>query len=86
MVTYYDSQIMDMRYQIFRCDRDRAGSGRRDGGGVLVAVRRGLGATPLVAPPGAPPPSPIIDQVLLQLRFRDSCWVVSAAYIPTDIH
>lgn len=39
--TILDCEILDSRYSIFRCDRNRAATGKRDGGGVLVAVRRG---------------------------------------------
>ncbi|CAG9790399.1 unnamed protein product [Diatraea saccharalis] len=54
-----ESEMFDTRYRVFRSDRDRIASGRHDGGGVLIAVRRELAATPRVFPLPlilAPPP------------------------------
>lgn len=63
--------------------RDRVNSGRNDDGGVLVAVRIELYAYWVAVPPGAPYPlSPLIDHVLVELRSRSYCYVLSAVYIP----
>lgn len=40
-----DAEFIDSRYIVYRCDRNRVLSGKSDGGGVLIAVRRGLNAT-----------------------------------------
>lgn len=82
-----DSEFMDARYRVFRCDRDRARSGRCDGGGVLVAVRRELGAT-LRARTAAMSSahSPLVDHILIELRSRTYCCVISAVYIPPNLN
>lgn len=48
-----DNECIDPRYTVFRGDRDRHGSQKKDGGGVLIAVRRELGATEFRARPRA---------------------------------
>lgn len=40
-----DTEVCDNRYSIFRCDRDLASTGKCTGGGVMVCVRRALGAS-----------------------------------------
>ncbi|KAL0818556.1 hypothetical protein ABMA28_008995 [Loxostege sticticalis] len=37
-----NNEFIDQRYVVYRCDRDRSASNKQDGGGVLVAVLRGL--------------------------------------------
>lgn len=73
--TITEQEYIDGRYRVFRCDRDRVRCGRKDGGGVLIAVRRELGAELLIVPYSPPPPPPtqspinyaIIDHVLITL-------------------
>lgn len=78
-----NSELIDTRYQVFRRDRDRARSGRCDGGGVLVAVRRELSATTCPrAAVASDLHSPLVDHILIELRSRNYCCVLSAAYIP----
>lgn len=40
-----DNEFIDGRYIVYRCDRDRESCEKADGGGVLVAVRRGIHVT-----------------------------------------
>lgn len=42
--TIVDNMLVDSRYVVHRCDRDLAITNKQDGGGVLVASRRGLAA------------------------------------------
>lgn len=37
-----DSEFIDERYFVFKCDRNRLATVKSDGGGFLVAVRREL--------------------------------------------
>lgn len=37
-----DNEFIDQRYLVFRCDRDRIVTQKKDGGGVLIAVSREL--------------------------------------------
>lgn len=37
-----DSEFIDERYFVFKCDRNRLATGKSDRGGFLVAVRREL--------------------------------------------
>ncbi|KAJ8708432.1 hypothetical protein PYW07_010557 [Mythimna separata] len=38
----YDSEFIDQRYSVYRCDRDRTATNKKDGGGVLIAILRTL--------------------------------------------
>lgn len=40
-----DSELCDARYDIFRCDRDLRLCSKSTGGGVMICIRRELGAT-----------------------------------------
>lgn len=81
-----DSEFIDQRYVVFRRDRDRIAAGRHDGGGVLIAVLRGLHPVELnlakvksnVAPPSC------IEHIILEIPSRCSKekHIISAAYIP----
>lgn len=84
-----DSEFIDSRYCLYRCDRDRISTGRKDGGGVLVAVLRGLAVLPCLPLPVAvcPSPAPIIDFVLLEIRLCGGITsLLSAVYIPPNQH
>lgn len=85
-----NGEWIDSRYCVHRCDRDRGRSGKRDGGGVLVAVRRELGVVPRVLDADASATavrlSPLVNHVLVELRARDYCCVVVAAYIPPNLN
>ncbi|CAG9568397.1 unnamed protein product [Danaus chrysippus] len=52
------------RYIVFRCDRDRTATGREEGGGVLVAVRRELRPVRRALPGPVPP---IVDCVSVEV-------------------
>lgn len=52
----HENLFIDSRYSVYRCDRDRDATGKKDGSGVLVAVRRGLAVHRLPLP--LPPPAP----------------------------
>lgn len=80
-----DCEIIDERYNVFRCDRDRAATGKLEGGGVLVAILRTL--------------QPIyftniignflhthIEYLLIQLPSNDHAkrHFISAVYIPPN--
>ncbi|XP_045448733.1 uncharacterized protein LOC123657199 [Melitaea cinxia] len=89
-----DSEFIDARYNVFRCDRDRDGCGRRDGGGVLVAVRIGMGARPFTPTSRVKSSnletslgssSPIVDSLFIELHTRNYCCVISASYIPPNV-
>lgn len=89
-----DRELIDSRYQVFRCDRDRVSTGRLDGGGVLVAVRRELSARPC-APQrtravasdaaDASPPCPLVDHLLIEINLNNFCFVISAVYMPPNL-
>lgn len=79
-----DGELIDERYTVFRCDRDRVACGREDGGGVLVAVRTELCAARRILPPVAGPPDPLVDYVLLELPPSSGGppLILFALYIP----
>ncbi|XP_047989455.1 uncharacterized protein LOC125228811 [Leguminivora glycinivorella] len=81
-----NNEFIDSRYVVFRSDRDRAGSGRGVGGGVLVAVLRELGAAvcaPPPAPPGRSTTSPLVDNIVVSLPISaHHKHIISVVYIP----
>ncbi|CAH2084684.1 unnamed protein product [Euphydryas editha] len=90
----FDNELIHARYSVFRCDRDREACGRRDGGGVLVAVRIGLGARSFIpvsrtytcAPgPYIKSSSPLVDSLLVELQTQNYYCIISAAYIPPNM-
>lgn len=78
-----DSEFIDTRYNVYRCDRNRAATYRRDGGGVLVAVLCSLSVTRCVpTPPAAPLDIPVIvDYILLEIRIDKSRFLICGVYI-----
>ncbi|CAK1581667.1 unnamed protein product [Parnassius mnemosyne] len=82
-----NSEFVDSRYSVFRCDRDRAVTKRHDGGGVLVAVLRSLRAVRCVLALPAVPLDipPIIDHILLEFHIGKSYYLLSANYIPPGL-
>lgn len=97
----FDSEIIDNRYQLYRCDRDRVASGRGDGGGVLIAVRHGLstcaggmsvrplgcGSLTGFGPAHSPltAPNAIIDHITLEIHIETQKYIVGAVYIPPNL-
>lgn len=76
-----DSEFIDERYTIHRCDRDRAATKRKDGGGVLIAVLKGLRSVRLHS---CSPVHTHIEHILIQLPClgRGGNLVIAALYIP----
>lgn len=75
------SEFMDPRYVVYRCDRDRDTTCKCDGGGVLVAVLRGLHSC-LLDISSRPT---CIEHLAVGIPSKDNSskmHVVSAAYIP----
>jgi hypothetical protein len=80
----FDTEFIDNRYIVYRADRDRVASGRRDGGGVLIAVKRTLcaaGCAPAAAATPTPLPS-VVDQILIEFKFAKRLFCIGAVYIP----
>lgn len=75
-----DNEYIDSRYVVFRADRDRAATGRLEGGGVLVAVLRTLCAG--CAHVSIGPLPPVIDQVFIEFRLAKRNYCIGAIYIP----
>lgn len=72
-----DNEFIDNRHIVHRCDRDRILTGKKEGGGVLVAVMKNLRSTFI---PLDPPNTPHIGHVLIQLLGFEC--VISVDYIP----
>jgi hypothetical protein len=85
-----DNELFDFRYRVFRCDRDRISTGRKDGGGVLVAVRSDLCATQCVcAHDNCEDDSAqfsLIDHVLIEIHSHKYRCIISAVYIPPKMN
>lgn len=88
-----DCELVDSRYLVYRCDRDREACGKSDGGGVLVAVRRGLNAIRCVIRPSSLSDSGVccnlpsnIDYVFLKFEtsVHHEYSVVCGVYIPPN--
>ncbi|KAL0831107.1 hypothetical protein ABMA28_001979 [Loxostege sticticalis] len=77
-----DNEFIDNRYRVFRADRDLCATGRRDGGGVLIAIRRALCSGGCALAAAAPPLPPVIDQLLIELKVAKRSFYIGAVYIP----
>lgn len=76
----FDNEYIDERYVVFRCDRNRSATNKKEGGGVLVAVRKTLNA---VCIPYAV--NPHIEHVLLQITgLCRQKYHIGATYIPPN--
>ena len=81
----YDNELIDSRYHIFRKDRDRVATGRRDGGGVLIAIQRSLKAT---LHSGSLSTSAVlpstVDHIILNFQIHKQSYIICATYIPPN--
>lgn len=81
-----NSEFIDTRYVVFRCDRDRDATGKRDGGGVLIAILRELQSASLdILSSRHCKPSACIEHLMVALPCKTDkhkIHVISAAYIP----
>lgn len=75
-----DSEFIDDRYLVFREDRNRVATNKREGGGVLIAVRRELRPMRIMTHPA----HATIEHVMIQLPASrpNTRHIISAAYIP----
>uniref|UniRef100_A0A2H1WP78 SFRICE_018476 n=1 Tax=Spodoptera frugiperda TaxID=7108 RepID=A0A2H1WP78_SPOFR len=75
-----DSEYIDDRYLVFRSDRDRSATEKRDGGGVLIAILRSLRPTNFFTHLARTD----FEHVLVQLPASHPTkrHIISAAYIP----
>lgn len=76
-----DSEFIDQRYSIYRCDRDREATLKKDGGGTLIAVLRELQASKIE---NANVLSKHIEHLILRIpsATRGKCDIVCSVYIP----
>lgn len=63
-----DSEFIDSRYNVFRCDRNRDATGKKDGGGTLIAVHQSVITTRLTLKSVIPLN---FDYVLLKLKSHN---------------
>lgn len=80
-----NNEFIDQRYTVYRCDRDRVVTNRQDGGGVLVAVLRGLRSNIYDTSTLSNYLSPAcIEHLLVEIPCvnRNKKYIISAAYIP----
>lgn len=80
--TWLDDTISDAElglsgYQIFRRDRSGATSSKDRGGGVIIAIREGLDATPIISEQS-------LELQYVLLRDGSSSLLISAIYLPPD--
>lgn len=75
-----DSEFIDERYVVFRCDRDRLATNKKDGGGVLIAVLRELRGTILKTQLF----NSDVEQILVQIPAaqQHTRHIIGVAYIP----
>ncbi|KAJ0180561.1 hypothetical protein K1T71_003965 [Dendrolimus kikuchii] len=84
-----DCEVVDPRYVLHRCDRDRMATGKQDGGGVLIATRRDLSADRCFLTLGDNEQHnmgmlSLIDYVFLKLKVGNKYYVVCGVYIPPN--
>lgn len=76
-----DNEFIDQRYLVFRCDRDRIVTQKKDGGGVLIAVSRELKPSCLAL---SPPLSLPEHKIIKIPSCRDNYSLICATYIPPN--
>lgn len=78
-----DSEFIDSRYNVFRCDRNRDATGKKDGGGTLIAVHRSVITTRLTLKSVIPLN---FDYVLLKLNShnKNKYHIMCSVYIPPN--
>jgi Reverse transcriptase (RNA-dependent DNA polymerase) len=76
---FYDSEILDNRFIVFRCDRSSSNSSKKSGGGVLIAVDRKFGSELVSVPNGER-----VEQVCVKLSMGKKHIFVCAVYLPPD--
>lgn len=89
-----NNEFIDPRYVVFRCDRDRGATGKRDGGGVLIAILRELQSASLDTLNSSHyRPSSCIEHLMVALPCKSDkhkIHVISAVYVPpgtsTDVY
>lgn len=76
-----DSEFIDDRYTVYRCDRDREATKKKDGGGTLVAVLKGLRSN-IVEPTF--PFNKSIEHIIIRLPSATTGKydIICSAYIP----
>lgn len=76
-----DREFIDQRYIVFRCDRDRVSTNKKDGGGVFIAVSKELRPTQVPLPDTY---SSLMEHVIIQLPSSDRTkhHIISAVYLP----
>lgn len=74
-----DNEFIDHRYLVFRCDRNRVLTNKKDGGGVLIAVSKELKPTCL----SFSPPLTLPEHVLVKIPSINNAYhLICAVYIP----
>lgn len=78
-----DSEFIDSRYNVFRCDRNRDATGKKDGGGTLIAVHRSVITTRSTLKSVIPLN---FDYVLLKLNShnKNKYHIMCSVYIPPN--
>jgi hypothetical protein len=76
---FLDSEILDNRFIVFRCDRSSSNSSKKSGGGVLLAVDRKFGSE-IVSVPNCER----LEQVCVKLNIGGKSIFICAVYLPPD--
>ncbi|KAL0871522.1 hypothetical protein ABMA27_005236 [Loxostege sticticalis] len=80
-----NNEFIDRRYVVYRCDRDRTATSKKDGGGVLIAVLRGLRPALFNASVSVDSMLPKhIEHIMVEIPSakKHKKHIISAAYIP----
>lgn len=77
-----DEELCDTRYQIFRTDRNYAACNKKEGGGVLIAVKNEICSNIIVIRYNAT----FYEDIWLELRFAQTKTIICCVYVPEPTH
>lgn len=76
-----DNEFIDQRYLVFRCDRNRSLTNKKDGGGVLIAISKELNPSSI----SFLPPLTLPEHVIVKVPAKNNKYhIICATYIPPN--
>lgn len=78
------TELCDSRYHVFRCDRNLISTGKKSGGGVMLCVRRALGASQCDEWSCAPSTESLCVTIPARALGASVNLHIAIAYVPPD--
>lgn len=75
----FDRELVDSRYNVYRRDRQSTGSSKRDGGGVLVAIKKQINSIRLNSWETS------FEDIWLKVQYDTSIFYLCVCYLPPHL-